>query len=99
MNKVHSQDVIAGFRNKGHEELYFTGQSRRIRPDVIQKCIRILQVLEIAEQPSEMNMAGYRFHGLHGNPPGWPVRVTGNDRITFAWLGKSAQDVDFEDYH
>ena len=46
-----------------------------------------------------MNVAGYRFHSLHGNPPRWSVRVTANYRITFGWSGEDAQDVDFEDYH
>jgi toxin HigB-1 len=46
-----------------------------------------------------MNIAGFRFHGLRGNPQRWSVRVTGNYRITFGWSGENAQDVDFEDYH
>jgi plasmid maintenance system killer protein len=47
----------------------------------------------------EMNIAGFRFHGLQGNPKRWSVRVTGNYQITFCWSGKNAMDVDFEDYH
>ena len=46
-----------------------------------------------------MNTAGFRFHGLKGKPQCWPVRVTGNYRITFGWSGETAQDIDFEDYH
>jgi plasmid maintenance system killer protein len=25
--------------------------------------------------------------------------VTGNNRITFGWMGESAMDIDYEDYH
>jgi plasmid maintenance system killer protein len=39
------------------------------------------------------------FHSLRGDPQRWPVRVTGNFRITFGWSGENALDVDFEDYH
>jgi proteic killer suppression protein len=46
-----------------------------------------------------MNIAGLRFHGLHGKPKRWLVQVTGNYRITFGWSGDSALDIDFEDYH
>ncbi|MGO9649018.1 Plasmid maintenance system killer (fragment) [Candidatus Sulfotelmatobacter sp. SbA7] len=46
-----------------------------------------------------MNIAGFRFHRLHGSPKRWSVRVTGNYRITFGWLGENALEVDFEDYH
>ncbi|MGA2594965.1 MAG: type II toxin-antitoxin system RelE/ParE family toxin [Bryobacteraceae bacterium] len=61
--------------------------------------MRILQLLEVAGQPENMNIAGFRFHGLQGKPQRWSVRVTGNCRITFGWSGENALDVDFEDYH
>ena len=91
--------MIGGFRHKGLEEIYLTGKTRRIAADQIRKCVRILQLLEVAEQPDEMNIVGLRFHGLQGDPKRWSVRVTGNYRITFAWSGENALDVDFEDYH
>ena len=91
--------MVASFRNKGLEELYIAGKTRRIGAEYVRKCVRILQALEVATQPEEMNIAGYRFHGLHGSPRRWSVRVTGSYRITFGWSGESAQDVDFEDYH
>jgi toxin HigB-1 len=68
-------------------------------PDRIRKCVRILQLLEVAAQPEDLNIAGFRFHGLQGKPKRWSVRVTANYRITFGWSGESALDVDFEDYH
>jgi len=91
--------MIGGFRHKGLEELYLTGKTRRIGADQIRKGVRILQLLEGAEQPEDMNIAGFRFHGLQGNPKRWSVRVTGNYRITFGWSAENALDVDFEDYH
>jgi toxin HigB-1 len=93
------ETVVASFRNKGLEEIYRAGETRRIGAGHIRKCVRILQLLEVATQPEEMNVAGYRFHRLHGNPERWSVRITGNYRITFGWFGEDAQDVDFEDYH
>jgi proteic killer suppression protein len=61
--------------------------------------VRILQLLELAADPVEMNIAGFHFHSLRGSPKRWSVRVTGNYRITFGWSGESALDIDFEDYH
>jgi proteic killer suppression protein len=58
-----------------------------------------LQLLEVARQPEEMNIAGFHFHRLQGKPQRWSVRVTGNYRVTFGWEGETALDVDFEDYH
>ena len=91
--------MIVGFRNKGLEELYRNGKTRRIGADYVRKCIRILQLLEVASQPEDMNIAGFRFHGLQGKPQRWSVRVSANYRITFGWAGENALDVDFEDYH
>ena len=91
--------MVAGFRNKGLEEIYLTGKTRRVGLEYVRKCVRILQSLEVAVLPEEMNVTGYRFHNLKGNPPRWSVRVTANYRITFGWSGENALDVDFEDYH
>ena len=91
--------MVGGFRHKGLEEIYVTGKTRRIGAEYVRKCVRILQSLEVATQPEEMNVAGYRFHSLHGKPQRWAVRVTGNYRITFGWSDENAEDVDFEDYH
>ncbi|SPE44358.1 Plasmid maintenance system killer (fragment) [Candidatus Sulfotelmatobacter sp. SbA7] len=43
--------MIASFRNKGIEELYLTGKTRRIGASQIGKCVRILQLLEVAGRP------------------------------------------------
>jgi proteic killer suppression protein len=91
--------MVGGFRHKGLEEIYLTGKTRRIGAPYLRKCVRILQSLEVATQPEEMKLAGYRFHRLHSSPQRWSVRITGNYRITFAWSGENAEDIDFEDYH
>jgi len=91
--------MIGTFRHKGLEEVYLAGKTRRIGSDHIRKCIRILQLLEVASRPEELDIAGFHFHGLHGKPKRWSARVTGNYRITFGWAGETALDVDFEDYH
>ena len=52
----------------------------------------------LAAQPEDMNISGFRFHGLQGNPKRRSVRVTGNYRITFGWSGENALDIDLEDY-
>ena len=60
--------MIGGFRHKGLEELYVTGKTRRIGADYVRKCVRILQLLEVAAQPADMTVAGFRFHGLRVDP-------------------------------
>lgn len=91
--------MVSSFRHKGLEEIYLAGKTRRIGAEYVRKCARILQSLEVATQPEEMNVAGFRFHRLRGKPERWSVRVSGNYRITFGWRDENAEDIDFEDYH
>ncbi|HEX4889064.1 MAG TPA: type II toxin-antitoxin system RelE/ParE family toxin [Alphaproteobacteria bacterium] len=91
--------MIVSFRHKGLEDLYQTGKTRRIGAEHVRKCIRILQMLETAIEPEQMNLAGLRFHGLQGSPKRWSVRVSANYRITFGWSGEAATHIDLEDYH
>jgi len=96
---IYSQNVIGSFQHKGLEELYLTGKTRRIGADQTGKCARILQLLDLAAPPEDMNIAGFRFHALHGKLRRWSLRVSGNYRVTFGWFGENAVEVDFEDYH
>ena len=91
--------MIVSFRHKGLEELYWTGKTRRISASSVRKCLRILQILDIAVNPADLDMAGLHFHPLKGTPPRWSVRVTGNYRVTFGWLSEDAVEIDYEDYH
>ena len=51
--------MIGGFRHKGLEDIYFSGKTRRIGAGYVMKCVRILQLLEVAVQPEDMNIAGF----------------------------------------
>ena len=47
-----------------------------------------------------MNLPGLDLHPLAGDRQGyWAVKVSGNWRITFRFLGKDVDAVDYEDYH
>ena len=47
-----------------------------------------------------MALPGLVLHALKGARRGvWAVRVSGNWRITFSFVGVDAEVVDYEDYH
>jgi proteic killer suppression protein len=47
-----------------------------------------------------MNLPGLDLHRLKGERQGaWAVSVSGNWRITFNFVGKDIEDVNYEDYH
>jgi len=61
---------------------------------------RIIARLDAAHSPEDMSLPGWRFHALKGQAKGrYAVDASGNWRITFAWDGEDAIDVDLEDYH
>ena len=60
----------------------------------------ILGLLEVASEPSHLDLAGLRLHPLKGGRRGeWSLRVNRNWRITFRFEGEDVTDVDYEDYH
>ena len=60
----------------------------------------ILGRLSASVAPQDMNLPGLDLHQLKGDRKGtWAVKVSGNWRITFTFVEKDADAVDYEDYH
>jgi proteic killer suppression protein len=91
--------MLKSFKHKGLKELFETGKSHKVPPNLKSKCLRRLDMLDASTTPEEMNIPGFHFHGLHGKPKRYSVRVNGNYRITFGWSGEDAVHIDLEDYH
>jgi proteic killer suppression protein len=95
----YSQSVIRSFRHKGLRQMFESGQSPKVAPGMQARCLRLLDVLNGAAAPNDMNLPGFHFNKLHGNPERCSVRVTGNWRLTFGWSDGDALDLNLEDYH
>lgn len=91
--------MIKSFKHKGLKELFETGKSRKVKPVFQPRCLRLMDALDAATVPEEMNIPGFKFHGLKGNPKRYAVSVSGNYRMTFGWSGIDATRLDLEDYH
>ncbi len=92
--------MIAGFKHKGLERFFRTGSKAGIQPQHVERLRLILGRLNAAISPRDMNLPGLGLHELRGGRKGtWSVKVSGNWRITFIFVGKDAEDVDYEDYH
>lgn len=77
-----------------------TGKKKGIQPEHADKLARILDVLNAALFPSDMNLPGFKLHELIGSEKGtWSVRVNGNWRVTFKFENGDAVIVDYRDYH
>lgn len=92
--------MIKSIKDKGLRRFWETGKAGKLAVQNTARVQQILAALDAAGRPADMNVPGYVFHSLAPGQPGrYSVRVTGNYRITFAWSGADAVDVDLEDYH
>jgi proteic killer suppression protein len=92
--------AIRSLRSKALKRYWTRGDSGAINAAWRNKVRLILSRLDKAVRPIEMDSAGMNFHALKGDQTGrFSVLVTRNWRITFAWDGDDAVEVDLEDYH
>ena len=92
--------MIRTFKHKGLERFFKKGDHRGIIAKTEARTERMIDRLDAAVKPEDMNIPGYKFHQLVGTRKGtYAVTVTGNWRITFQFDGEDAIDVYLEDYH
>ena len=92
--------MVTSFKHRGLRRFFESGTERGIRADQVQRIRLILGRLNVSRSPADMNLPGLFLHELSGKRKGtWSVRVSGNWRITFAFEGQDAVNVDLEDYH
>ena len=92
--------MIRSFRHKGLERLFTASETRGVPAAQRNRIERMLDRLDAAVRPGDMNVPGWRLHPLRGDRKGrWAVSVSGNLRLTFGFDGEDAVDIDLEDYH
>lgn len=91
--------MIKSFKHKGLRNFFENGNKRGINPEHALKLARILDRLDAAVHPSDMNLPGYKQHKLSGSEKGTStVWVSGNWRVTFQFEDVNAIMVDYRDY-
>jgi proteic killer suppression protein len=92
--------MIQDFRHKGLRRFFAGSDCCGIPAQHAARIERLLDRLDAAVKPEDMDLPGYRFHPLKGDRLGdYAVSVSGNWRLTFRFDGEDATDVDLEDYH
>lgn len=92
--------MIRGFKHKGLEKFFSTGSKAGIQAQHAERLRVILGRLSVSTAPEDINLPGLGLHQLKGDRKGtWAVKVSENWRITFTFVGKDADAVDYEDYH
>lgn len=92
--------MIKTWQHKGLQQFFETGRKSGIKTEHATRLKIILQRLNAAIQPEDMNTPGMRFHRLMGGLKGfYSITVNKNWRIIFKFEGQDAILVDYLDYH
>ncbi len=92
--------MIVGFKHKGLEKFFAKGTRTGIQAKHAERLRLILGRLNATTCPQDMNLPGLNLHELKGDRKGtWAVKVSGNWRLTFCFVGEDVTNVDYEDYH
>jgi proteic killer suppression protein len=92
--------VILSFKHKGLEKFFARGIKSGIQAKHAERLRLILGRLNVSTCPKDMNLPGLNLHELSGDRQGTrSVKVSGNWRVTFRFVGEDVADVDYEDYH
>ncbi len=92
--------MILSFRSRSLKRFWERDDASKLPPDRIRRIAMILDRLDAAAAPDDLNLPGLGFHRLSGSSKGrYAVSVSANWRITFGWDDQDAVEVDFEDYH
>ena len=92
--------MILSFRNRTLKRFWERDDASKLPPERLQRIEFILDRLDAAVEPKAMLLPGLGFHQLSGSQKGrFAVSVSANWRITLAFGGENAIDIDFEDYH
>ena len=92
--------MIKSFDHKGLEDFYYEGTIKGIQAKHAVRLRRLLDQLEHAISPADMDFSGSGLHPLKGSLKDyWAVKVSGNWRMTFRFEDGHAYVVGYQDYH
>ena len=93
--------MIKTFANKQTQELYVTGSSKKLPPDIVRRAKRKLEYVDLASQLEDLKVPpGNNLHLPGADREGqFAIRVNDQWRICFRFADGDAYDVEITDYH
>ncbi|HDZ24789.1 MAG TPA: type II toxin-antitoxin system RelE/ParE family toxin [Desulfobacteraceae bacterium] len=93
--------MIQTFADKETQQVFITGKSKRLPPDLIKRAIRRLEYIHLAKTLNDLRVPlSNRLHGLKGDREGqFSASITDQWRICFGFIDGDAYDVEITDYH
>ena len=92
--------MILSFKQKELEKFFQTGRGKIPQPIHRRRTAMILDLLNAATEPGNMNFPGSGFHKLQPRTDDrYAVSISGNWRICFVFRNGNAYNVEYIDYH
>ena len=93
--------MIRSYGDKHTSDLFFTGRSRRLPPDIVQRAIRRLEHVHLATHLDDLRVpASNRLHALRGDRKGQhAICINDQWRVCFRFEDSDAYCVEVTDYH
>jgi proteic killer suppression protein len=93
--------VIKTFADRQTQELYVTGKSKRLPPDIARRATRKLEYIDLASHLDDLRVPpGNRLHELERDRKGQhSIAVNDQWRICFRFVDGDAYDVEVTGYH
>lgn len=93
--------MIRSFADPETERIWNRGRSRMLPPDIQQRAMRKLTLLDAAITLDDLgNLRGNRLHALKNDRAGQhSISINDQWRICFVWKDGDAYDVETADYH
>ncbi len=93
--------MIKTFADRPTEELFATGRSKRLPPDIVRRARRKLEYIDLATRLDDLRVPpANRLHGLVGDRLGQHAIVINDPwRICFRFADGDAFDVEVTDDH
>lgn len=93
--------MIRTFADRETQQLYTTGRSRRLPPDVVKRAVRRLEFINLANDLNDLRSPpSNRLHALEGDRKGqFAISINDQWRICFRFVDGDAYNVEVTDYH
>lgn len=93
--------MIRNFLNPETEQLFASGKSRRLPPEILRRAIVRLTQLDAANSLEDLHLPlSNRLESLGGNRAGyWSIRINDQWRLCFRFANGDAFEVEIIDYH
>ncbi|OIP91514.1 MAG: plasmid maintenance system killer [Syntrophobacteraceae bacterium CG2_30_61_12] len=93
--------MIKSFADKDTEQLWVTGNLRRLPPEIVRRALLKLSAIDAAAQVDILRVPpGNRLHKLDGDRVGQhSISINDQWRICFRFDNGDAHEVEIRDYH